>query len=409
MDALNFPIWRQSTRKIKDLVGHPRNPRTITRERFEFLKKSILELGFYNPIILDNNEQILAGHQRFRAMNDLGFGDLVVPVMIPPEGHVLTLPEINRILLMDNKSWGEWDFDIIAADYDPADLLEYGFDDIDFTEAKKELEEDEIPPVPEVAITKPGDLWILGSHRLLCGDSTNLEQIERLIDKNKVDAVFTDPPWNVNYGAVEKNHPKYKDRKIMNDNMAAPEWLDFCNSVCANLFIACKPGAMFYMVMSAQEWPIIDGCLRAAGFHWSSSIIWKKDQLVLSRKDYHTQYEPIWYGWRGDAARLMPLTDRKQSDVWDVDRPKKSDLHPTTKPIALIARALQNSSKYGDIVLDLFASSGSTLIACEQLERICNTMELDPKYCDVVIKRWQTLTGKDAILESTKQKFNEVK
>tara|TARA_R110000823_G_scaffold301171_1_gene422069 strand:- start:200 stop:700 length:501 start_codon:yes stop_codon:yes gene_type:complete len=165
---------------------------------------------------------------------------------------------------------------------------------------------------------------------------------------------------------------------------------------------------MTYLVMSAQEWGVVDMALRDAGFHWSSSIIWKKDSLVLSRKDYHTQYEPIWYGWNEDETRLSPLIDRKQSDVWEVSRPKVSKLHPTTKPIELVERAINNSSQRTNLVLDLFLGSGSTLIASEKTGRKCYGMELDPKYADVIVERWQNYTGKDAILESTNEKYNEL-
>jgi len=161
-------------------------------------------------------------------------------------------------------------------------------------------------------------------------------------------------------------------------------------------------------VMSAQEWPVIHGSLNAAGFHWSSTIIWAKDSLVLSRKDYHTQYEPIWYGWNSSAARLVELEDRKQSDVWSMERPKRSDLHPTTKPIELVERAINNSAKTGGIVLDLFGGSGSTLIACEKTGRDCRTVELDPKYADVIIRRWQEFTGEKATHTDTFMSFDEI-
>ena len=150
--------------------------------------------------------------------------------------------------------------------------------------------------------------------------------------------------------------------------------------------------------MSAQEWPVIDGSLRESGFHWSSTIIWAKDRLVLSRKDYHTQYEPIWYGWNDDGPRLNPVTDRKQSDLWQINRPSKSELHPTTKPVELIVQMLQNSSKPGNIILEPFCGSGSTLIACEQTRRSCRAIELDPKYVDVIITRWELATGNKAVL-----------
>ncbi len=215
----------------------------------------------------------------------------------------------------------------------------------------------------------------------------------------RADLIFTDPPWNVNYGADmdENNAQGYRPRTIMNDSMKPEDWLKFCRALTGTLFIASKPGCPIYLVMSAQEWPIIDGALRDAGFHWSSTIIWAKDRLVMSRKDYHTQYEPIWYGWNETGPRLSPLEDRCQSDLWAIDRPSKSELHPTTKPIELVERAIANSSKKGDLVLDLFGGSGSTLIAATKVGRRSCLMELDPKYCDVILKRWAEMTGGDPV------------
>ena len=211
--------------------------------------------------------------------------------------------------------------------------------------------------------------------------------------------VFTDPPWNVNYGAVDKgNAMGYKPRTIKNDFMGTEEFRDFMYNAFSCMSIASKPGAMTYVVMSAQEWGNAMLTLAQNDYHWSSTIIWNKDRLVLSRKDYHTKYEPIWYGWKEGESRLCPLEDRKQSDVWDFESPSRSDEHPTMKPVALVARAIQNSSHKGDAVLDLFGGSGTTLIACEQTGRKNFSMELDPKYVDVIVKRWENLTGEKAEL-----------
>jgi DNA modification methylase len=211
--------------------------------------------------------------------------------------------------------------------------------------------------------------------------------------------VFTDPPWNVNYGAVDKgNAMGYKPRTIKNDFMGTEDFKNFMSSAFNCMNKASKPGAMTYVVMSAQEWGNMMLTLAQNDYHWSSTIIWNKDRLVLSRKDYHTKYEPIWYGWKEGESRLCPLADRKQSDVWDFERPSKSDEHPTMKPVALVARAITNSSKKGDIILDLFGGSGTTLIAAEQTGGRCRMSELDPKYVDVIVNRWEKLTGKKAKL-----------
>lgn len=208
--------------------------------------------------------------------------------------------------------------------------------------------------------------------------------------------VFTDPPWNVNYGS--EHNERWKLRTILNDNMTTDGFKDFMNRAFACMNAASKPGAMTYVVMSAQEWGNLMLTLLENGYHWSSTIIWHKDSLVLSRKDYHTQYEPIWYGWKDGEARLCPLKDRKQSDVWDFERPRRSDEHPTMKPVPLVARAVTNSSKPGDAILDLFGGSGTTLIACEETGRRCFMNELDPHYCDVIINRWEEHAGKKAVL-----------
>ena len=245
-----------------------------------------------------------------------------------------------------------------------------------------------------------GQVWRLGAHRILCGDSTQRSNVKRLMGADLARLIWSDPPWNVNYGGgvdVE-NEQGYKVRAMNNDNLGE-KFPEFVKAFCANFFRFSLPGAPIYVVMGAQEWPVIDRELREVGFHWSSTIVWAKDQLVLSRKDYHTQYEPMWYGWHEGAARLVEVEDRKQSDVWLIDRPKKSEEHPTMKPLELVERSLNNSSKPGDLVLDLFAGSGTTLMACERLGRVCRTMDNDPKYVAVVLERWAIATNQEPILE----------
>jgi DNA modification methylase len=284
------------------------------------------------------------------------------------------------------------------------DMEFFGFDmdfevdlDLDFEE-----EEEDVDALLAAAEKEPrakrGDIYQLGQHRLMCGDSTCIEDVEALMDGAKADMVFTDPPWNVNYGGVKPGNPQgYRPRTILNDFMGTEDFKNFMLRAFAALNFASKDGAMTYVVMSAQEWGNMMLTLAENNYHWSSTIIWNKDSLVLSRKDYHTKYEPIWYGWK-DGTRLCPLEDRKQSDVWDIPRPKKSEEHPTMKPVELVVRAITNSSKRGNVVLDLFGGSGTTLIAAEHTDRHCRMMELDPKYVDVIVKRWENLTGERAVL-----------
>jgi DNA modification methylase len=245
----------------------------------------------------------------------------------------------------------------------------------------------------EVPKTKRGDVYRLGDHLLMCGDSTEAGDVSTLMSGQLASMVFTDPPWNVDYGSVPHND---SERSILNDNMSGEDFLIFLSHVFSNMANISQPGALVYVVMSSSEWSNLTRVMQESGFRWSTTIIWVKDSLILSRRDYHTRYEPIWYGWREGAARLCPLEDRTQSDVWEFDRPKRSDEHPTMKPVPLVAKAIMNSSHTDDVVVDLFGGSGTTLIACEEVGRSCRMMELDPKYCDVIVRRWEHATGKCA-------------
>lgn len=375
--------------KIKPYENNPRK----NDEAVKYVAESIKQFGFKNPIILDKNNVIVAGHTRLKAAEELDIKE--VPCIYADD---LSEEQVKAFRLADNKvaEIASWDFGKLEeelADID-IDMSEFGFD-VKTGDEPTEIIEHDVPENVETRC-KLGDLWQLGSHRLICGDSTDSAVIDKLMDGEKADMVFTDPPWNVNYGDVEEgNKQGYKPRTILNDFMGTEEFKQFMFSAFKCMNNASKAGAGTYVVMSAQEWGNMMLTLAQNKYHWSSTIIWNKDRLVLSRKDYHTKYEPIWYGWK-EGSRLHPLKDRKQSDVWDFNRPSKSEEHPTMKPVELVARAIKNSSEKQNIVLDLFGGSGTTLIACEQLERKCYMSELDPKYCDVIIKRWEELTGKDA-------------
>jgi DNA modification methylase len=390
------------------LIPHPRN---VRQGDVGAICESLKAHGQYRAIVFQKStNRIIAGNHTWQAAKKLGWTEIAVAYVGDDDTTA------QAYALADNRTaeLGSYDEEALkdliekVAAVDPELVRISGWSDdavqdlLDKIESgiPKKLNEDIIPEVPEIPIAKPGDIWNLGSHRLICGDSTDPTVYENLLGNDvKVDIVWTDPPWNVNYGAVDSdNEQGYKVRTILNDHMSDDNWNEFVGSFTKNLYKFSKAGAGIYMVMSAQEWPTVDRNLRESGFHWSSTIIWAKDQLVLSRKDYHTQYEPIWYGWNESGARLFPVLDRKQSDVWNIDRPHRSELHPTMKPIELIVRALENSSGPRDLVLDAFAGSGSTLIACEQTGRAARAIELDPKYCDVIVKRWENLTGKKAVL-----------
>lgn len=388
---------------INSIFIDPSNARKHPQKNMDAIKGSISKFQQVEPLVVQKSKKIIiGGNGRYQAMKELGFKEVqIVEVDLTDTQSAALAISLNR-----TGELAEWDLDILpdlllSLQQEDFDLASIGFDEDDLnTFIPEEIEEGKTDPdaVPENVETrcKPGDLWILGNHRLLCGDSTNVQHVGLLMNGEKADMVFTDPPWNVNYGGAD--HPSYKKRQIMNDSMTEDKWQEFVHGFCVNLFAFSKPGSAIYLVMSAQEWPVIDKNLRDAGFHWSSTIIWAKDRLVMSRKDYHTQYEPIWYGWNGDGSRLFPLKDRKQTDLWNINRPSVSELHPTTKPVELIERALNNSSDNKSVVMELFGGSGSTLIACQKTGRRCMSMELDPKYCDVIIKRWEDFTGQTAVL-----------
>lgn len=380
---------------VDELIPYERNPRRNDKA-VEAVAASIREFGFQNPIILDSEGVVIAGHTRLKAAKLLGMKK--VPVI----RSELSGEKARAYRLADNKTGelAEWDIDLLDAELAEIvdiDMSEFGFDlDEDFD--LDVIVEDEPPAVPEEPVTKMGDMYVLGDHILLCGDSTSAADVDRLMSGDKAEMVFTDPPWNVDYG--EDGNPKWKQRKILNDNLG-DSFPAFLHDVFARMHGVIAGGGAVYVVMSAQEWGPAMNELEVNGFHWSSTIIWNKDTFVIGRKDYHTKYEPIWYGWEASQPRLHPLKDRTQCDVWDVDRPKVSEDHPTMKPVELVARAITNSSARGDTVLDLFGGSGSTLMACEQTGRRCRTMELDPGYCDVIVRRWETYTGKTAERVST--------
>lgn len=390
---------------IQDLISPDWNPRQITEEELQKLETSLNEFGYIEPIIVnDVNNHIVGGNQRCKALRQLGYEEVDVVYV-----HIEDLAKEKACNVALNKISGDWDNDKLKIvleeiELSPIDVSLTGFDEIELTEMEittdepVEVVEDDYEEPDDLEVTvQQGDIYILGNHRLMCGDSTNKEDVALLMDGGQADMVFTDPPWNVNYGAVEKgNAMGYKPRTILNDFMGTEDFKQFMLSVFKNMNEFSKEGCVTYVVMSAQEWGNLMLTLLQSGYHWSSTIIWNKDRLVLSRKDYHTKYEPIFYGWKEGAPRLHPLEDRKQSDVWDIERPHVSDEHPTMKPIELVARAIQNSSNKNDLVLDLFGGSGSTLIASEQTNRTNYSMELDPKYCQVIINRWEQYTGEKA-------------
>jgi DNA modification methylase len=389
-----------TSRLISDLTLDPKNARKHSQKNLDAISASLKQFGQRKPIVITNKGLILAGNGTLEAAKALGW-DRIDVAIVPDDWDENTA---KAYALADNRTaeLAEWDKLVLAETLLELVDAEFNIEELGFEmpESEIEAEVDEVPSLEEVEHrTKLGQLWKLGDHLLYCGDSIEETTFTRLMGDEKAHIIWTDPPWNVNYGAVDEgNQQGYKVRTIMNDHMGEGEWDEFVGAFCKTMFDYSLDGAPIYLVMSAQEWPVIDRNLREVGFHWSSTVIWAKDRLVLSRKDYHTQYEPIWYGWNADAPRLVGVEDRKQSDLWEIERPSRSELHPTMKPIELVQRSLLNSSKPGNIVLDPFGGSGSTLIAAEQTNRKCRMVELDPQYCDVILERWEKFTGKTAEL-----------
>jgi DNA modification methylase len=391
------------------LIPYARNARTHSDAQIAQIAASIVEFGWTNPILAGSDGVIVAGHGRLAAAQKLGL--LSVPVVVLDH---LTPTQRRALVIADNRiaENAEWDEAMLRVEL--ADLQDEGFD-LDLTgfdaDALAELmagdeqdfdgqcDEDAVPEVGETPISRPGDIWILGKHRLLCGDATVAASYDTLLEGEAADMVFTDPPYNVNYANSAKDKLRGKDRAILNDNLGEA-FYDFLLAALTPILAHCR-GAV-YVAMSSSELDVLQAAFRAAGGKWSTFIIWAKHTFTLGRADYQRQYEPILYGWPEGSERHW-CGDRDQSDVWSIKKPQKNDLHPTMKPVELVERALRNSSRPGDVVLDPFGGSGTTLIAAEKSGRVARLMELDPKYVDVIVRRWEEFTGKQAIREAAAQ------
>lgn len=397
--------------KLSEITPYINNAKEHPQEQIDQIKGSIKEFGFNDPIAIDENNVIIEGHGRYIALQQLGVEEVEVIRLdhlseIQKKQYIIAH---NKLTMNTGFNLEKLKLELKEIEINEKDLSLTGFEieelkDLNIGSLEVEIDEFKEDEPPEVGLEKEpysklGDLYMLGSHRLLCGDSTKVEDVTKVMLTDKADLVFTDPPWNVNYGGVKEDNPQgYKPRTILNDFMGTEDFKKFMFDAFSRMAEFSKKGCPTYVVMSAQEWGNMMLTLAQNNYHWSSTIIWNKDSLVLSRKDYHTKYEPIWYGWLEGAPRLHPLEDRKQCDVWDIPRPKKSELHPTTKPVEVPGRAIMNSSKKGDVVLDLFGGSGSTMMACDQLERKNRSLELDPRYVDVIVKRYINLGKEDVIL-----------
>ena len=394
------------------LIPHARNARTHSETQIAQIAGSIAEFGFVNPVLVGDDGVLVAGHGRILAARKLGLHEapvIVLAHLTPTQRRALMIAD-NQIAL--NAGWNEemLSAELASLKEEAFDLELLGFDDADLdrllaTPLEEVQSADEAPEPPTEPISRLGDIWICGQHRVLCGDATVLSDVEKLLAGELADMAFTDPPYNVNYANSAKDKLRGKDRPILNDALGG-DFGAFLYDACVNLLTVTK-GAV-YVCMSSSELDALQKAFRAAGGKWSTFVIWAKNTFTLGRADYQRQYEPILYGWK-DGADHYWCGARDQGDVWFFDKPAKNDLHPTMKPIALVERAIRNSSKSRDIVLDLFGGSGTTMIAAERTERRARLVELDPKYVDVIVQRWQEATGGSALHATTGQPFNSVK
>ena len=392
--------------KTTDLIPYARNSRTHSEAQIAKIAASIKEFGFLNPIIIDGESGIIAGHGRVMAANKLGLQS--VPCI---EAVHLSEAQKRAYVIADNRLALDagWDNDLLKIelqdlDANGFDLSLTGFEVGELaaflTEPTAGLtDEDAVPEVPVQPVTVLGDVWLMGNHRLMCGDSTSIDAVETLCDGQLVDMWLTDPPYNVAYEGKTK-----EALTIKNDKMGDDAFRVFLRDSYTAADAVMKPGAVFYVWHADSEGYNFRGAAKDAGWTVRQCLIWKKQTMVMGRQDYHWKHEPCLYGWKDGAAHLW-ATDRKQTTILEFDRPSRNGEHPTMKPVELFAYQMLNNTKGNDRVLDSFGGSGTTAIAAEKHGRNALLMELDPKYCDVIVKRWQDFTGKTAVLESTGEPF----
>lgn len=402
--ANRIEIW-----PVGRLIPYARNARTHSDEQVAQIAASIREFGFLNPILVDTTDGIIAGHGRLLAARKLSLAE--VPVIVLDH---LTETQKRAYILADNRlamSAG-WDEEMLKLELAEIQDDDFDLSVIGFTEEELDLyleddepvvgktDEDAAPEVQEQAVSGRGDIWLCGNHRVRCGDSTSGEDLDALLAGRLADVVFTDPPYNVDYTG-------YTKLKIQSDAMSAEEFAAFLGSVFAAYRRSVKAGASLYVCHPSSWQREFQGAMEAAGFSVRTQIIWAKNTFAWWFGRYKFQHEPIFYAHVAGESDPW-YGDKSQSTLWHEKKPAANRLHPTMKPVELVERALVNSSKSGDLVLDLFGGSGSTMIACERTHRECFLMELDGKYADVIVKRWQDFTGRTATLEATGQSFAEV-
>lgn len=385
--------------ETKGLIPYAKNSRTHSEAQVAQIAGSIKEFGFNNPVLIDEDNGIIAGHGRVMAAQKLGLQ--AVPCIrlahLSDTQRKAYVIADNRLAL--NAGWDDQMLTLELQELDGEDfdlsLLGFEADELNallnpIKETEGLTDEDAVPDVPEEPKTKPGDIYQLGRHRLMCGDSTSIDAVEKLMDGQLADILITDPPYNVAYEGSN-------GLKIKNDDMGDDQFRQFLRDAFVAADTVMKSGAVFYIWHADSEGYNFRGACKDTNWKVRQCLIWNKDALVMGRQDYHWKHEPCLYGWKEGAGHLW-ATDRKQTTILEFKKPKRNDVHPTMKPVELIEYQLLNNTKGQDIVLDLFGGSGSTMIAAEKNGRTARLMELDPKYCDVIVKRWEDFTGQKAEL-----------
>lgn len=408
-----------------DLIPYANNSRTHSDDQINQIAASMKEWGITNPILIDEDKGIIAGHGRLMAANKLGIEEVPCIVL---DG--LSDTQKKAYIIADNKLAlnAGWDDELLKLEIEGLQDLDFDIDLLGFDEDELDamfpklveglIDEDQVPEIPDEPISKLGDIWILGNHRLMCGDSTSIDAVEQLMDGNKADMVFTDPPYNIDFGgtmgctskdgkiiSMKDGYkvPNSQHDDIENDNKSMEDFKEFIDQIISNISLFCVGG--WYICFASKSIHELLQPLVEAGMKWKSIIIWNKNQSPMGGGHFRKKYEPIVYGYFNN---FFYGKEYSEDDVWNIDRTRKNDLHPTMKPIELVEKAIGFSSNSGGVVMDLFGGAGSTLIACEKTNRNARLMELDSKYVDVIIKRYQDFTGKDAILESTNETYNSL-
>jgi site-specific DNA-methyltransferase (adenine-specific) len=404
---MDSKFYDHKVASVADLIPYALNSREHSDDQVAQIAASIRAFGFTNPVLIDEHNNLIAGHGRVMAARKLGMTE--VPAIV-----VTGMDERKRraLIIADNKLAlnASWDMEALLVEVrdlggEFGELMGFSDDELAAMMAEETeglTDEDAVPEVPAVSVTVEGDVWVLGRHRLMCGDSTSIDHLQKLCDGQLVDMWLTDPPYNVAYegGTKEK-------LTIQNDSMGDDQFRQFLRDAYVAADAVMKAGAVFYIWHADSEGYNFRGAAKDAGWTVRQCLIWKKSSLVMGRQDYHWIHEPCLYGWKDGAAHLW-AADRKQTTILQFDKPSRNGEHPTMKPVELFEYQMLNNTKGSDLVLDSFAGSGTTAIACEKHGRNARLMELDPKYCDVIVKRWQEFTGQEATLEATGETFETV-